>query len=128
MKIANQLFLLITAIFTFSCSTDEFSQQINELLSQQLVEPKITYHSINRTVAPNQNLYTFITSSGVNVVITKQASNYSISEFITDEQSGSVIYNYKPKEDYYGNDYVEIKETNTSFTTVYRISITVTSD
>ena len=123
-KIVSQLSLLITAIFALSCSNE---------LNQQTENPYIEYFSLTKKVTPNQTLD--ITFSNFYLVegeisITKQAGNYLISEIITNNL-GLFVYNYKPKDGYHGDDYVEITRTasymSQSYTTVFRISIMVTS-
>ncbi|MEO8109741.1 MAG: hypothetical protein ABI594_06920 [Ginsengibacter sp.] len=80
-------------IMLLSCS----KQSINDEVSPDLT------NVINVTIAPNQS-YHFTVSGPGEVSIVKQAKHYKTSETALEAESGQMIYNYTPAQDYTGTE------------------------
>ncbi len=98
-KIRNILLLLtLTAAIMVGCKEDDN----NDIK---------TVADLN-VVITNEDTYNFVVTVGGegNVLITKQASNFTISEFKIDSVTGNGIYTYKPTAGFTGYDQVELEK------------------
>ncbi len=114
-------------IMLLSCS----KQSINDEVSPDLT------NVINATIAPNQS-YHFTVSEPGEVSIVKQGKHYKTSEMAREAESGKMIYNYTPAQDYTGTEEIILtnkkaipiisggcngthdnNQANASYTTVY---------
>ena len=107
----RKLFLLpafllgILAVFQ-SCSKQSPSEAIAP------ANPNI----LNATIAPNGSYQLPIENAG-NIVISKQASHFQVSQTEVDSKSGLIVYKYVPAVDYRGTDEVVLSNIKTSLIT-----------
>ncbi len=85
--------IFFMCIVLLSCS----KQSINDEVS-----PRLT-NIINATIAPNQS-YHFTISDPGEVSIVKQAKHYKTSETALEAESGKMIYNYTPAQNFTGTE------------------------
>ena len=90
-------------------------QSCSKQSSNEMVAPMRT-NIVNATIAPNGSYQMRIENAG-NVVISKQASHFQVSQAELDSKSGVTVYKYIPAVDYRGTDEVVLSNTKTFITT-----------
>lgn len=115
------LLLIIGIIPIIACSNSDESEQANFVDASEIVHLGQTLE-VSLGAIPTEG----------NTEITKQASNFILSEIQYQEEG--LVYVYKAKEGFDGNDYVEITQLSSigdkaaNQKTVFRISIAVTGE
>jgi hypothetical protein len=89
-------------LFSFSCKKE----------SRDIPAPSAVGEMINVRIAPNQPYQMDLTNAGT-VSISKQASHFSMSETIMNNENGSQSYKYIPAKDFAGNDEVVLLSNKT---------------
>ena len=96
----KKIFLILISVICFSCTRDDDGTPT----------PKIE-ENVFISKSENYNYQIGFLGDEDGVEITQQAQHFEISRVVRNNNTGEVIYNYKPQSDFIGSDSVELSVT-----------------